>query len=82
MHYCTQKRKSPKNGILHSPVLKPRLVNIPLASCFLINLDFLLPHIAHFDNIIVLPLIVFETLGLMFSVFFFTLNNKIALFYI
>ena len=34
------------------------------------NLDFLLPHIAHFHNTIVLPLLVFETLGFMFSVFF------------
>ena len=38
---------------------------------FLINvfLDFLLPHIAHFDNSIVLPSQVFETFGFMFSVF-------------
>ena len=34
-------------------VLRPELLNIPLASCFLMNLDFLLPHIAHFDNSIV-----------------------------
>ena len=51
-------------------VLRPKLLNIPLASCFLINLDFLLPHIAHFDNIIVLPLLGFETLGFIFSVCF------------
>ena len=62
---------------------RPKLLNIPLASCFLINLDFLLPHIAHFDNIIVLPLLVFETTGLTFSVFVFcTLDNKITLLYI
>ena len=62
---------------------RPKLLNIPLASCFLINLDFLLPHIAHFDNIIVLPLLIFETTGLTFSVFVFcTLDNKITLLYI
>ena len=37
---------------------------------FLINLDFLLPHFAHFDNIIVLPVLLLETLGFMFLVFF------------
>ena len=37
---------------------------------FLINLDFLLPHITLFDNNIVLPLPVFETFGYMFFVFF------------
>ena len=30
--------------------------------------DFLLPHFAHLDNNTVLPLLVFETLGFMFSV--------------
>ena len=48
-------------------VLRPKLLN---ASWFLINLHFLLPHIVHFDNIIALPLIVLETFGFMFSVFF------------
>ena len=32
--------------------------------------NFLLPHIAHFDNIVFLPLLVFETFGSMFSVSF------------
>ena len=59
-----------------------RLLNNPFACCSLINFDFLLPHMAHFDNIIVLPLVVFETLGFMLSVFFYTLNNRIASFYI
>ena len=52
-------------------VLIPRLLNTPFASCFLINFDFLPPHIAHFDNIIVLPLLVAEILGSLLSVFFF-----------
>ena len=54
----------------------PRLLNNPFASCFLINFDFLLPHIAHFDDIIVLRL---QVTGTFF--FFCTLNNEIALFY-
>ena len=41
----------------------------------------LLPYIKHVDNSIVLLLLVFETLGFIFSVFFYTLNNTIALFY-
>ena len=67
---CIQNKISPNNRILLNGVLAPKLRSIPLASCFLINFDFLLPHIAHFDNRIVLPLLVFETLGLMFSVSF------------
>ena len=64
------KKKSPKDRIFSSPVLKPRLVNNTFAFCFLINLAFLATHIAHLDNIIVLPLPVFKTFGFMFSVFF------------
>ena len=68
---------SPSNGTLLNGVLRLKLLNIPFASCFLINFDFLLSHTAHFDNNIVLPLLVFETLGFMFSVvvvvFFFAL---------
>ena len=56
-------------GILLSGVLIPKLLNNPLASCSLINIDFLLPYIAHFDKSIVLLLLVFETLEFMFSVF-------------
>ena len=47
-----------------------KLLNNPFACCSLINFDYLLPHIAHFDKIIVLPLVVFETFGFMLSVFF------------
>ena len=59
---------SPNIGTLLNGVLIPKLLNNPFTSWFLINFDFLLSHIAHFDNI--LPLAVFETLGFMFSVFF------------
>ena len=48
----------------------PKLLNNPFACCSLRNFDFLLPHIAHFDKIIVLPLVVFKTFGFMLSVFF------------
>ena len=62
---------SPNNGNLLNGVLRPKLLNIPLASCFLINPDCLLPHIAHFHNIIILSLLVFKSLEFMFSVSFF-----------
>ena len=68
--------------MLLNGVLRAKLHNNPLASCFLINLGFLLPQIAHFDNNIFLVLLVFETLWFMFFVFFYTLNNVKALFYI
>ena len=58
---------SPNIGNLLKGVLIPNLLNNPFASCLLINLDFLLPHIAHFDNIIILPLLVLETCGLHFK---------------
>ena len=58
----------------------PKLLNNPFACCSLINFDFLLPHIAHFDKIIFLPLVVFKTFVFMLSVFY-TLNNMITLFF-
>ena len=60
----------PNIGNLLNGVIIPNLLNNPFASCFLINLDFLLPHIAHLDNIIILPLLVLETFGFMFFVCF------------
>ena len=63
---------SPNIGNLLNGVLIPNLFNNPFASWFLINLDFLLPHIAHFDNIIILPLLVLEMCGFIFSACFFT----------
>ena len=75
------KQKSPSNGILLKGVHIPRLLNNPFASCFLTNFDFLEPHIPHFHNIIVLPLLVAETFRPILSVFFCTLNNRITLLY-
>ena len=63
---------SPSTGILLNGVLVPSLLNNPFASCLLINSDFLLPHIVHFDNIIVLPLLVLETCGFMLFFIFLT----------
>ena len=66
---------SPNNGILLNDVLRPKLLNIPFASCSFINLDFLLPNIAYFDDNIVLPFLVFKTLELKLLSFFCTSNN-------
>ena len=68
--------------MLVNGVLIPKLLNNPFVSCSFKNFDFLLPHIAHFDNIIVTPFLVFETPAFMLSVFFYTLDNKITLFLI
>ena len=76
-----QNKTWPSKGILLNGVLIPKLLNNPFAFCFLINFDSLLSHIAQFDNIIVLLLMVHEIFGFMFSVFFYTLNNKKTLFY-
>ena len=65
-----QNKISPSNGILFNGVLRPKLLNNPFACCSLINFYFLLPQMAHFDKIIILPLVVFETFGFMLTVFF------------
>ena len=44
-------------------ILRPKLLNISFSSFYLINLDFLLPYVGHFDNIIILPLSIFGTVG-------------------
>ena len=48
----------------------PKLFNNPLAQCSLINLDFLLLHIAQFDCIIHLLFLLLTILGLVFLVYF------------
>ena len=68
--HCVQNKISPSIGTLLNGVSIPNLLKNPFASRRLINLDFLLPHIAHFDNIMTLPLQVLETSISMFSVFF------------
>ena len=61
---------SPNIGSLLNGVLIPNLFNNLFASWLLINIDFLLLHIAHFDNVIILPLLVLETYGFVFFVCF------------
>ena len=61
-----QNSMSPNNGILFNGVLKPKLINNPFASCPFINID-LLPHTAHFDDNIGLPILVCNTFKLTFS---------------
>ena len=63
------------NGILLNGVLRPKLLNIYFASCSFITFDFSLPHTAHFDDNIVLPVLVFNTLGSTVFVFFFTFQT-------
>ena len=65
-----QNKISPNIGTLLNGILLLKLLNSLFVSRSLINLDFLLLHTAHFDNIVFLPLLVFETLGSMFSVSF------------
>ena len=68
---------SPNNGILHNGILRPKLLSIPFASCTYINLEFLLPHTAHFDDNIVLPFLIFNTFE---STFCCTSNNMTTCF--
>ena len=49
---------SSNNGIFINGILRSELLNIPFASCSFINLDFLLPHKAHFDDNIILSFFV------------------------
>ena len=67
---CIQNKTLPNRIILFNGVLITKLLNNPFASCFVINFDFLRLHVALFDNIIVLPLLVLEIFGFIFSVFF------------
>ena len=72
---------SPNIGNLLNDVLIPNLLNNPFASCFLINLNFLLLHIAHFHNIISLPLLVLEIVDLCFLYISYILCSMIPFLY-
>ena len=60
---------------IHTPekttLTKSSLIRVKnlLASCYLINLNFLVSHTAHFDKTITSPLFAFGTLGLLLSVY-------------
>ena len=62
--------------------MKYHLLNNPFASCLLINLDFLLPYIAHFYSTIILPLLVLETCGFMFFVYFLHFRQYDSILYL
>ena len=66
---------SSSNGILLTGVLKPKLLNIPCASCSFINLDFLRLPTKHFDDNTVLPFLVFNTFESTLFVFLFELQK-------
>ena len=68
-----QKERGPVKRILLNGVLILKLPNNPFASCFLINFDFLLPHISQFDNIIILPLLVSQIFWVYIFLIFSTL---------
>ena len=56
------------NGTLLKGVLIPKLLNIPIACCSLINLNVLLPQSAQFYRIINLFCLFLTILGLLFLV--------------
>ena len=56
-------------------VFIPKLLNNLLASCSLINFDFLLSHTADFDKSIILLFFVLKTFGFLLSVFFLHLKQ-------
>ena len=57
------------NGFLLNGVLIHKLLNNPFDSCYLINLDFLLPQTTHFDDKANLPFLVFIIFALYFCIF-------------
>ena len=73
---------SPNIGNLLNGALISNLLNNPFASYFLINLDFLPSHIAYFDNIIILLLLVLDTCGFIFFVRFLHLKQYDSILYI
>ena len=62
-------KQNVNNGILLEGVLIPKLLSNPFASCFFTNLDFLIPHSAHFDCMISLQFFVLKIFEFKFSVF-------------
>ena len=61
----------------------PIILRSSFVSCSLINLDFLLPQSAQFDeSIILLGFFVSKALGFLFSVIFQASNNTITLLYL
>ena len=67
---------SHNHGVLLKDIFDPKLLNILLVSCRLINLDFLLSYIANVDIAISFLLFVFEALGFLLAIGFFFLYFK------
>ena len=68
------------SGILLNCVLRSKLLNNMLVTCSSVNLNFFQSHLAHFDNSVVLPLLVFKTVGFMLSVFFLHFKQQDVLY--
>ena len=68
------------NGILLNGVLIPRLDNNPPASCYFINLEFLLQHTAHFDEKFDQPILVFLVFTSIFFVFLLHFKQYVSMF--
>ena len=63
-------KRRPYKRVFLKGFLIPKLLNNPLASCFLINFDFLVSHTTYFDESIFPPFFVFTTFGFLLSVIF------------
>ena len=70
IHYILLKQKKLGKGILFKGFLIPKLLTYLLASSSLINFNFLLSHILHFDKSIVFPFFVLSTFVFLLSVIF------------
>ena len=70
----------PNSGTLLKGVLIPKLLNNPYASCSFINLDFLLPHAAQFDDKAILAFLVLTIFASLFSVFFLHFKQYVMMF--
>ena len=68
-------------GILPKFAFNSKFINNALAYWFLINLNFLQPHVTDVNKSIIFLLFVFVTLGVLLSIFFGNSNNTIILLY-
>ena len=68
-------KEDPNKRIWLKGVLTPKLLNNPLASCYLRIFDFLPLHIENFDKCLILPFFAFITSGFLLCVFFLHLKQ-------
>ena len=64
--------------VIPEGIINLKLLNKPLASCFLINLGVLLSHIAYFDKSIGFHLFLIGTIEFLLPVFFYNSNKRIT----